>query len=141
MNYKEFNKALDHCPFCDLPKEEIIKENDSAAVILSRAPYVKDHLLVVPKKHVVNLSELSSGERDDLFRLVFWVQDKIEKKYGNFSTLYREGTAIGKSITHAHFNIVPKLVIGVISEDLRDRYVYTDEEYFDKIKEFKTSNC
>ena len=141
MNYKEFNKALDHCPFCDLPKKEIIEENDSAAVLLSRSPYVKDHLLVVPKKHVVNLSELDSGERDDLFRLVFFAQDKIEKIYGNFSTLYREGEKVGKSIAHAHFNIVPKLVLGVIDEDLRDRYVYTDEEYAGKIDEFRKIDC
>lgn len=141
MNYKKFRKTLDKCPFCKIDKEEILEENDSAAILMSRAPYVKDHLLVIPKKHVVNLSELDSKERDELFRLVFLAQDKIQKIHGDFSTLYREGDKIGKSIPHAHFNIVPKLVLGVINEDLRDRYVYTDEEYSDKISEFRKSGC
>lgn len=140
MNYKEFRKTLSGCPFCDLPKDEILEENSSAAVLMSRAPYIKYHLLVVPKKHVVNLVELSEEQRKELFELVFWAQDKIQKKYKNFSTLYREGDKVGKSIPHAHFNIVPNILLGPINGDFRDRHIYTDKEYSRVIEEFKESN-
>ena len=136
MNYKEFRKTINKCPFCDLPKEEIVKENDSAIVLLARAPYIKDHLLVIPKNHVFKLPELNEKERKELFELVFWAQNNIETKYHTFSTFYREGENVGKSVSHAHFNIIPKLILGTIHENLSDRPVYRYEEYLEKTKEF-----
>lgn len=140
MNYKKFRKTLNGCPFCKLTSEEILEENNSGVVILARAPYIKDHLLVLPKKHIANMSELTNKERAELFELVFWAQDRIEKIYHNFSTLYREGEKIGKSMPHAHFNIIPNLLLGTIEEDLSDRPVYEMDEYLEFTKEFRDNN-
>jgi diadenosine tetraphosphate (Ap4A) HIT family hydrolase len=149
MDYKEFRKTLNKCPFCDFNKEEMINENDSAFVMLGRAPYNKDHLLVVPKKHILRLSELNEKERRELFELIFFAQKEIGKRHENFSILYREGENSGKSISHVHFNIIPNTKVGPIDKntngeyvclDMSDRYVYSDKEYSKIIKEFNETH-
>ena len=63
MLYKEYLKKLKTCPFCCLNKNEIIKQNKYAILTLSKAPYTKDHLLVVPKKHSLKLDNLTTKEK------------------------------------------------------------------------------
>jgi len=44
-------------------KDEIIRQNKYAILTLAKAPYTKNHLLVVPKKHVLKLNSLSEKEK------------------------------------------------------------------------------
>lgn len=39
------------CPFCTLPADRIIDQNDLAAAFLDRSPVAPGHLLVIPKRH------------------------------------------------------------------------------------------
>ncbi len=139
MKYKKFLKLLKICPFCNLEKDEIIKENNSARLILAKAPYQKDHLLVVPKKHVLTFNELNRKELSDVFGLVIFAQKILNKNYKNLSILYREGDKkkIGKSIDHFHFNLIPNEQIGSISINKKNRNVLSEKEYLIRTKEIR----
>ena len=65
MLYKDYLKKLKKCPLCDLMKEEILKSNKSALIILPRAPFTKNHLIVIPKKHRLRMSDLNKNEKKD----------------------------------------------------------------------------
>lgn len=139
MRYSIFLKEMDSCPFCNLDKKEIIKQNKSARVILAKAPYHKDHLLVVPKRHVLTISELKNSEWEDITKLVFWAGKKLEKKHHNLSILYREGKKkeVGKSIDHFHVNLIPDEKIGSIKVNQKDREFLSEKKYMKRTKEFK----
>ena len=59
MLYTKYLKTMRICPFCNLTKEEKLKQNKNAILTIAKAPYTKDHLLVVPKKHVIKFNSLT----------------------------------------------------------------------------------
>ncbi len=140
MKYNDWlkNKNRGVCPFCCLTNEEIIKNNKNADIILSRAPYTKNHLLVIPKKHVMKMSQLSQGEKDDLDALVFGGLKNLHKKYANVSVIYREGSlrGVGKSINHAHFHLIPNLKVGPKIWN-KTRSFFTEKTYQKRTKDIR----
>jgi diadenosine tetraphosphate (Ap4A) HIT family hydrolase len=137
MKYELFLKNLNHCPFCALKPEEIIKKNKFGKVILARAPYRKDHLLVVPNKHALTISDLTKAELFGLFKLILWSEKKLKKICANLSILYREGKNAGKSINHLHIHLIPDEKIGAMS-GVSKREIYGNKKYINfttKIKE------
>jgi hypothetical protein len=58
------------CPFCCLEKCRIILENDAALAFPDAFPVAEGHLLVIPRRHVASLFDLSEEEQAALWRLV-----------------------------------------------------------------------
>ena len=147
MLYQKYLKTLKTCPFCELEKDEILKQNKHAMLILAKAPYTKDHLLVVPKKHALKLNSLSKKEKDAVEKLIYFGMKKLHKRYKNVITLYREGNKkeVGKSVDHLHYHLIPNMQINekdagqIVSRgvDWRKRKIYSDEMYIKKVKEIK----
>ena len=139
MLYKSYLKKLKKCPFCILKKGEILKSNKSALLILARAPYTEDHLLVIPKKHLRKINSLTKKEKEDSEKLEFYGIEKLHKKHKNVSILYREGDKkeVGKSINHMHIHLIPKIRIGSRNIKSEKREIYFETNYFKKIKELK----
>lgn len=138
MNYKEIVKMKRPCPFCNLKPEEIILENEFGKIILSRAPYHKNQILIVPNKHVISLKELSDRELCELHKLEREGIKLISKKYSNYSILLREGTKTGKSVEHLHINIIPEVKMAYSKEKRSERKFHTEEEYVKLTSQFKT---
>ena len=136
MLYQDYLKKLKECPFCKVEKKEILKQNSFAYAILAKAPYTEDHLLIIPKKHAVSLSDIEFKEKIGIEKLMFDILKKIHKKYKNVSVLYREGNKfqIGKSIDHIHFHIIPNMQIGAYDIEFKDRKILNEEDYLKKCK-------
>lgn len=139
MKYQDFLKTLDGCPFCNLDKREIIRKNKYAKVILARAPYHKDHLLVVPNKHALNLFDLNRAEKIAVMELICWAEKKLRKFHNNLSILYREGNkvAIGKSVDHFHVNLIPDEQVGSVRINAKDRNIYSDKKSIEETEKIK----
>jgi len=129
MKYGELLKELKDCPFCKLKKREIIFENEFGKIILARAPYHKNHILIIPNRHVNKMSELNDKEALELHRLELRGIKFISKLHKNFSILYREGDNAGKSINHLHINIIPEKTLMVRQSRIEEREFYSEEEY------------
>jgi diadenosine tetraphosphate (Ap4A) HIT family hydrolase len=127
MKYDDYLKKLVSCPFCGNAKE-IIAERKNAFLKYSLVPYGKDHLLVLPKRHIKYFDEISDKEMRDIFFLEK-LGVKILKKLGykNFFILYREGENSGKSIDHLHFHIVPDLEFKVKNANLKRKVLSKKE--------------
>lgn len=112
--YKEIFKKKRPCPF-DHPKpEDIIIENGSIYVTYALAPYHRDHLLVVPKRHVVEILDMTKKELKDTDAMLdkLWALYRKKFKYHNVSFLLREGKGSGASLSHLHYHIIPEVKIG-----------------------------
>ena len=88
----------------------MIYENERMFIIPARAPYVEDHLLIIPKRHVTLLNELTHPELQDLHSLVDIWTTKLHANHEAVNLLLRDGLAGGisqKSVNHLHFHLIP----------------------------------
>jgi len=138
MQYKTFLKTLDKCPFCIGITHRILLENNSAYITYSLAPYHKYHLLVISKKHVESINDLTLKENMDIMSLVFRGIKVLNKiGHNDCTVVMRDGQAIGKSIKHIHYNIIPGGVIEDISINAEVRKLLNKKEENSLIKELK----
>ena len=138
-SYEKYLKKLKICPFCHLRKEEIIKQNKFVVLTLAKAPYIKNHLLVIPKRHVLTFGSLKKREKLAMLKMIAYGMKKLKKKERNINVLYREGNKkiIRKSINHMHVHIIPNMPIGMQNKKWNKKQIYSDKEYVKKIKELK----
>ncbi|HUW21254.1 MAG TPA: HIT family protein [Candidatus Bathyarchaeia archaeon] len=102
-----------NCPFCD-PKvieKQSLYETENIRIIYNICPANKGQCLVVPKRHVLNIRELT---KDELVDLIFSIQlvslryDQYFKPAG-FNYGFNEGRYAGQMVDHFHFHIMPRV--------------------------------
>ena len=103
------------CPFCEIlqiKKEGIIEERKSVFVILSNPRLMPGHLLIIPKRHVFKLSELSAEEREELFDTVIKFQERIVSEFAtgcdvrqNYRPFLKQGRL---KVDHVHMHLLPR---------------------------------
>ena len=87
-----------------------IYQSELFFVSLNLYPYTPGHLIVFPKRHVVDIRELTPeevGELHNVQNLCLTVLDKIYSP-GGYNIGYNIGRAAGASIEHLHLHIVPR---------------------------------
>ncbi|MCK4265206.1 HIT domain-containing protein [Candidatus Babeliales bacterium] len=100
------------CIFCKIINKEIsakiIKENNTVIVIEDIFPKAPVHYLVIPKKHIVNLSTITSLDKE-----LVWHMIEIIKELANdlpdpkaFNTLSNNGKEAGQSVFHMHWHFI-----------------------------------
>jgi ATP adenylyltransferase len=99
------------CVFCSQQPDMLLAEQSRAFVCLNKYPFGAGHLLVVPKKHASDLSELGDAEADDFFRLVRASVDRLKKAVSpeGVNVGINLGKAAGAGIAeHLHAHLVPR---------------------------------
>jgi ATP adenylyltransferase len=103
------------CTFCAgfFDGREIpVAEDEQFVAWVSYGALVEGHLLVVPRRHTLNLSQLGPlDEMDALHTFVASVQALLSAQYGPVCAFEHGpaevGTQVGCSIDHAHLHLVP----------------------------------
>jgi ATP adenylyltransferase len=106
----------DGCPFCEAQKREdgpenlIVRREAHAFLILNMYPYNNGHCMVVPARHVVDLSDLSAEESAGLWSLVSRTADLLRKPLAaeGVNVGVNLGRVSGGSIEHLHVHLVPR---------------------------------
>jgi diadenosine tetraphosphate (Ap4A) HIT family hydrolase len=145
MKYITIVKKLEKthtCPFCHEKKEHMLQEGKYFFVIPARAPYVKHHLLIIPKRHVNMLTTLTHAELLEMHRLVDIRAKKLHKKYKDVNLLLRDGltkdSIINKSVNHLHFHLLPNVGIHIQSKKNADKCTrIEDKEYIRVTQAYK----
>jgi len=141
MEYKDYLLKIlkGECPFCGINKDYIVEKWKYFSVILARAPYVKDHVLIIPNRHIIRLSEIKPEERKTLIPIIEKWTKKLEKIHKEINILLRDGVANGiawKSVDHLHFHLVPDCLIYAPTWWLT-RKIYSDYQLWKQTKMFK----
>ena len=141
MKYDDYLLKIlkNECPFCDVEKKYIVEKWKHFTVILARAPYTKDHLLIVPNRHLIRISEINQTQRKNLIPLIEKWTKKMGKNHGEVNLLLRDGIAnwkIGKSIDHLHFHLIPDIPI-YSTNSWWNREIYTDHQLEKETSAFK----
>jgi histidine triad (HIT) family protein len=102
------------CIFCkiargEIPCERIFEDKDVIA-FLSISPVNKGHVLVVPKKHVVNLLDMDEGTARSLFSHVRKLCKPVlaATNAEGLNVSMNNNPASGQEVMHAHVHIIPR---------------------------------
>ncbi|MDA8427433.1 MAG: HIT domain-containing protein [Treponema sp.] len=91
--------------------ERLVVSDEGAFVVsLNLYPYNPGHLLVFPKRHVLDIRELSSEERVEFDATVdrsLAALDLVMKPAG-YNIGFNMGLAAGASIDHLHLHVIPR---------------------------------
>ncbi len=88
----------------------IVYESEHIIVSLNLYPYNPGHLLLIPRRHLTDIRQMSVEERasmDELTRQCLDHLDKVFKPSG-YNIGYNQGLAAGGSIEHLHLHIIPR---------------------------------
>jgi diadenosine tetraphosphate (Ap4A) HIT family hydrolase len=103
---EEFIRELQkkECFLCSIPYDNPIFEDSGFVVVLEESPAVKRRIIIAPKKHFKNLSELSKEEANKLMSLLRKYDDALVKLFNPFRLFIVQ---TGLSVEHFHFHLVP----------------------------------
>jgi ATP adenylyltransferase len=105
------------CVFCELSTLEPAAENGvlirrtTTFAVLNAYPYGSGHSLILPRRHVAALSDLSPQERAELFELLYEVTGALEGAYhpDGLNVGANLGRAAGAGIpAHLHLHALPR---------------------------------
>jgi diadenosine tetraphosphate (Ap4A) HIT family hydrolase len=104
------------CIFCAIiegnprVKTKIVYRDDAFMVILNMFPFNPGHVMVVPLRHVVKLSELNQDEANAFFWMGVKTVKLIRTAFNptGINMGLNIGSAAGASIHHLHLHIVPR---------------------------------
>lgn len=102
------------CIFCkiaagDIPSE-IVFQDDEVLVFKDTNPQAPVHLLVIPKRHIKSVDELSEGD-GELLGKIFQAIKKSAKDFeleNGYRVVTNVGEDGGQSVAHLHFHVLGK---------------------------------
>ena len=137
MKYEEFLKNMTGCPFCE-HKNRIIFESDKSFMTYALWPYHKHHLLVIPKRHIESITEITEEERKDIDLLQEKALETLKKLgYISITQLVREGNDINKAVNHVHFHTIPNIRIGDLDHYGQERKMMSEDDIVSVVEEVK----
>jgi histidine triad (HIT) family protein len=100
------------CLFCKIVAKEIqgtvVAENEHAVAFRDIHPGAPTHVLVVPRKHVVNLND--AADDHELVGRVLQLARDVAKSEGLENKGYRvvmnNGAGVGQSVFHLHVHVL-----------------------------------
>ncbi|MEY3966685.1 MAG: hypothetical protein RLZ96_211 [Actinomycetota bacterium] len=97
------------CIFCKIISgalgTELLAENEQAVAFADINPQAKTHILVVPRQHTANISEL---ENDTVLLGLFSLIREVSAQFtdGQFRLQFNTGEREGQSVFHTHAHIL-----------------------------------
>ena len=104
---------MEDCIFCKIANKEInseiLYEDEFVVAFKDLEPQAPVHILIVPKKHIASLNDLTADDAELLARIVLAAQ-KLAKDNGIAERGYRLvnncGVEGGQTIGHLHFHLL-----------------------------------
>ncbi len=103
---------MSDCLFCkiernEIPSEMVYQDND-VFVIRDIAPKAKTHLLVIPRKHIANLNDLTPEDESLMGKIMLLLPKLAKEQHLNdgFRTIINTGKGGGQEIFHIHFHLL-----------------------------------
>ncbi|MEN3045528.1 MAG: histidine triad nucleotide-binding protein [Candidatus Hydrothermales bacterium] len=106
------------CIFCKIVNKEIeskiVYEDENCLAFEDINPQAPTHILVVPKKHISSLREISAGDKNLIGHILYVIsrialEKKLERGY---RVVVNDGKDAGQSIFHLHFHLLGGRILG-----------------------------
>ena len=131
---------MNDCIFCKIINNELpsktIYEDDLIKIIMNINPTTNGHLLVLPKKHFVNIMDLDNEIVTHSFKII---REKIypllkEKLHCKGLTI-SENNELGQEIKHFHIHLTPRYENDLVDYNYNKDMLEDLDTVFAKINE------
>ena len=103
---------MSDCIFCKIANKEInsnlVYEDESVVAFRDLNPQAPQHILIVPKKHIANITELD--DKEIAAHIFTEVVPKIAKEVGvaesGFRLVINTGDEGGQTVNHLHVHLI-----------------------------------
>jgi len=101
------------CIFCKIVAKEIpakiVYENDYIIAFYDINPITREHILIIPKKHISSIDNISDTDRDISAALFTAARDIAKLKNmqdDGYRIIINNGKAAGQEVFHLHLHIL-----------------------------------
>ncbi len=102
-----------NCLFCNISQgrtaTEFLFENDTLVVFKDIHPHAPVHLLIVPKKHIRSINDLTDDDRPILVEMIMAARDMAAKagvSQSGYKLLFNVEKGGGQVIFHLHLHLI-----------------------------------
>ena len=101
---------MEACPFCAVEPGRIWLESEHALALSDAFPVVDGHTVIVPRKHVGTIYELTTLEQEAIWELAGQVRERllIGLKPAGLSIGFSDTMEDGDTLGHASVHMVPR---------------------------------
>jgi len=100
------------CPFCAIIRGErsaaTILETERLIAFLDHRPLFPGHTLLVPKEHMVLLSDLPAEQGPEFFRTAQRLERAVEDGLGADGSMILINNVVSQSVPHLHLHVIPR---------------------------------
>ena len=102
------------CIFCKIVKKQapasVIYEDETVIAFLDIRPLYEGHMLVIPKKHYMDIFDITEDQLSQVHKVTKQVSAAIKKATNSdgISIIQQNGKAAGQDIFHFHVHAVPR---------------------------------
>ena len=110
--YDHIWQTVGRCVFCghdDVQKHHEIYEEAGVYMTVPAYAYIDGHLLVIPRRHVRSVKELTPEEWEAMRKMFYLAKKMIRDVYGikGMQIVQKEGRDAQSTVEHLHFHCVP----------------------------------
>ena len=107
---------MKECPFCKIWESDgshsfkVLVVGEHCVSVLDQYPVSEGHCLIIPKRHVNSIDELSDVELKDLYTVLHQTKILLIETYlpDGFNIGINEGEAAGQTVSHLHIHLIPR---------------------------------
>ncbi|MBR4414169.1 MAG: histidine triad nucleotide-binding protein [Aeriscardovia sp.] len=101
----------DDCIFCKILEKKIpstpVYEDNLVYAFNDINPKAAIHVLIIPKKHIQNVTELSHNDPQTLLHIIDVAQQIADKEFhGSYRLIFNTGKEVGQSVFHVHAHVL-----------------------------------
>jgi len=100
------------CVFCaDEIEQRLVAEIGSVIAIRDRFPVTPGHVLVLPRRHAVDVFSMTIVERTHADELIRVLRNRIadkDRRVLGFNVGHNSGETAGQTVMHAHIHLIPR---------------------------------
>lgn len=104
---------MSDCLFCGIVdgkvKANFVYQDDSIVAFKDIAPKAPVHMLIIPRRHLVSVSDITEADRA-LIGQIFQVAARLAREQGIADSGYRvvvnSGADAGQSVYHLHYHLL-----------------------------------
>jgi diadenosine tetraphosphate (Ap4A) HIT family hydrolase len=101
---------LELCPFCAIEADRIVEAGEHAFVVLDAFPVSPGHSLVISRRHVADIFDLTVTEISEIIQLLGSTRRRIDQMLQ--PTGYNVGVNVGRdsgqTVMHVHVHVIPR---------------------------------
>jgi len=106
---------MEDCTFCRIIKgvapASIAYSDEKVMAIMDIQPVNSGHVLIIPKIHAAQLSELSEETGAHMFKIAMRITEALRQsdiKCEGINLFLADGEAAGQEIFHVHLHVIPR---------------------------------